>query len=398
MVDDSRAATAAAPPTPARRSCSSCALANAGALGRRGAHAARSSCDHPDVIILGAGGACPLVPVGGEGLLGIFEVEIARRATPSRRTLDVRPRGHRPPPGHAGDLAFELAVGGWFDDVETDRGWTLGAPGDDATAGLWVRADPVGTDYNGRRGAARGRPHGRSRARSASSPATRSPGDAAGDRRRRRRQDHAAVAGLRPGRRHVRPRSATGAGTPTTRATTPARTTGRSRSPATAPTGWRSSTRRRPAPTWQQMTFDLGDYIAADRPRCSCASSPATRAAARWSRPASTTSCSTPASARPRRWTTTVAAAGAHPGRQLPQPVQPGDDHHLRAAAGRRGGPRGLRRGGRRVATLVRGVVIRGPPRGDLAGPRRPRRRGRQRRLLLPAGSGRRCRPGRCCC
>ena len=33
------------------------------------------------------------------------------------------------------------------DDVEADLGWTLGAPGDDAETGHWIRADPVGTSY-----------------------------------------------------------------------------------------------------------------------------------------------------------------------------------------------------------------------------------------------------------
>jgi len=33
------------------------------------------------------------------------------------------------------------------DDAETERGWTYGVPGDNATTGLWLRADPVGTDY-----------------------------------------------------------------------------------------------------------------------------------------------------------------------------------------------------------------------------------------------------------
>jgi len=41
-----------------------------------------------------------------------------------------------------------LMVGPWFDSVETDLGWTLGTSGDDATTGLWVQADPVGTTYN----------------------------------------------------------------------------------------------------------------------------------------------------------------------------------------------------------------------------------------------------------
>lgn len=33
----------------------------------------------------------------------------------------------------------------WSDDFETDRGWSAGAPGDNATLGVWVRADPNGT-------------------------------------------------------------------------------------------------------------------------------------------------------------------------------------------------------------------------------------------------------------
>ncbi|MFZ4573638.1 MAG: M14 family zinc carboxypeptidase [Phycisphaerales bacterium] len=33
----------------------------------------------------------------------------------------------------------------FFDDMETDRGWSVGATDDDATAGFWQRADPVGT-------------------------------------------------------------------------------------------------------------------------------------------------------------------------------------------------------------------------------------------------------------
>lgn len=34
---------------------------------------------------------------------------------------------------------------GFTDSMETNLGWTVGATGDNATAGLWVRADPVGT-------------------------------------------------------------------------------------------------------------------------------------------------------------------------------------------------------------------------------------------------------------
>jgi hypothetical protein len=33
------------------------------------------------------------------------------------------------------------------DDAESDQGWSFSAPGDDATSGIWVRADPVSTAY-----------------------------------------------------------------------------------------------------------------------------------------------------------------------------------------------------------------------------------------------------------
>jgi hypothetical protein len=35
------------------------------------------------------------------------------------------------------------------DDVETDLGWTLGAPGDTASSGQWTRANPVGSTSGG---------------------------------------------------------------------------------------------------------------------------------------------------------------------------------------------------------------------------------------------------------
>jgi hypothetical protein len=34
-------------------------------------------------------------------------------------------------------------------DLESDPAWTVGAPGDGATTGIWLRADPVGTDVGG---------------------------------------------------------------------------------------------------------------------------------------------------------------------------------------------------------------------------------------------------------
>ena len=40
---------------------------------------------------------------------------------------------------------FSLSPAPFYDDADTDRGWTFGAPGDDATQGQWVRAVPIGT-------------------------------------------------------------------------------------------------------------------------------------------------------------------------------------------------------------------------------------------------------------
>ncbi len=52
------------------------------------------------------------------------------------------------PPGAPGDTySFVVATATTLlaDDVEIDRGWTLGAAGDNATDGFWARANPAGT-------------------------------------------------------------------------------------------------------------------------------------------------------------------------------------------------------------------------------------------------------------
>ena len=53
----------------------------------------------------------------------------------------------RTEPADAPASPFSLTVGeqiGVFaDDFETAAGWTVGAPGDTATSGLWIRAEPV---------------------------------------------------------------------------------------------------------------------------------------------------------------------------------------------------------------------------------------------------------------
>ncbi|MGD8395145.1 MAG: C25 family cysteine peptidase [Candidatus Eiseniibacteriota bacterium] len=99
----------------------------------------------PNVTITDGLGECAPIPVGLEGMVTGFEVQVLPSCpSPAMVPLELELT--------AGDftasLAYELAVGPWFDDGEADRGWTLGAPGDDATTGQWIRAEPVGTVYN----------------------------------------------------------------------------------------------------------------------------------------------------------------------------------------------------------------------------------------------------------
>ncbi len=42
-------------------------------------------------------------------------------------------------------LVYEDLMIGFDDDMEDDTGWTVGAPGDDASTGVWERVDPIGT-------------------------------------------------------------------------------------------------------------------------------------------------------------------------------------------------------------------------------------------------------------
>jgi len=47
---------------------------------------------------------------------------------------------------------FALASALFYDDADTDQGWTLGAPDDNATSGQWIRAVPIEVfDVNGQR-------------------------------------------------------------------------------------------------------------------------------------------------------------------------------------------------------------------------------------------------------
>ncbi len=51
-------------------------------------------------------------------------------------------------PGAAMDEDWRLLRTAWYDSCDTDKGWSLSAPGDNAIGGLWLRAKPVGTSAN----------------------------------------------------------------------------------------------------------------------------------------------------------------------------------------------------------------------------------------------------------
>lgn len=105
------------------------------------------SCTNPDVVILDDTAVCPIIPMGDEAKIGLFQVELLPTCPePSMCTVQLDLTGHG---GFVADVTFEIAVGGWFDDVEADHGWTLGTAGDDASTGRWERADPRGTTYEG---------------------------------------------------------------------------------------------------------------------------------------------------------------------------------------------------------------------------------------------------------
>lgn len=91
----------------------------------------------------------PLTPLGGDDYMGeipgqdyvsYVEYYVYARDILGLETTD--------PPGAPGELfsffvAPTLTV--FEDDMESDQGWTVGAPGDDASTGIWERVDPNGT-------------------------------------------------------------------------------------------------------------------------------------------------------------------------------------------------------------------------------------------------------------
>ncbi len=101
----------------------------------------------PYAILVNPAGAGAAIAAGGEGDLVGFRVQIATDCpVPLNLAFTATVTNEA---GGAADGGFTMTVGGWFDDFETDRGWTGGVPGDTATGGVWERGDPGLTTTTG---------------------------------------------------------------------------------------------------------------------------------------------------------------------------------------------------------------------------------------------------------
>jgi hypothetical protein len=87
------------------------------------------------------------IPAGEAVTVSGFTVQISPDCPPTYLGhLDLELSG---PDSYQASTDLLFNVGPWFDDAESDQGWTLGVPGDGATTGIWERSDPVGTLYGG---------------------------------------------------------------------------------------------------------------------------------------------------------------------------------------------------------------------------------------------------------
>jgi len=102
---------------------------------------------NPLVEIVTGTGTCSGIAVDGQGALTPMRIRV-RQECPSPTILTLRASlvGDY---GFTGSMQFQICVGGFLDDVEVSRGWTLGRAEDTATSGMWIQADPIGTSANG---------------------------------------------------------------------------------------------------------------------------------------------------------------------------------------------------------------------------------------------------------
>ncbi len=91
----------------------------------------------------------PLAPLGGTAYLATLPLVNCGDVPEFYVSAESVESGQRTsPPGAPGNV-FTFEIGevevAYTDDLEADLGWAVGAPGDTATTGVWVRVDPNGT-------------------------------------------------------------------------------------------------------------------------------------------------------------------------------------------------------------------------------------------------------------
>ncbi len=84
-------------------------------------------------------------PSGGYSLTGTPPGTY--RLVCDRAGFAPQPRVVTMQPGGSMTENWTLLRAAWYDSCDTDKGWSLSAAGDNATDGLWVRAEPVGTSF-----------------------------------------------------------------------------------------------------------------------------------------------------------------------------------------------------------------------------------------------------------
>ncbi len=119
-------------------------LGNVGEQDAAGIAAVLSS-GSSDLTVIDGSGSAVLIAAGGSGPLApAYRVAVSSLAVDGEilpLTLSIT-AGF----GYAAQSGFKLKVGSFFyDEVETDYGWSLSATDDTATLGRWVRVDPIGT-------------------------------------------------------------------------------------------------------------------------------------------------------------------------------------------------------------------------------------------------------------
>ncbi len=99
-------------------------------------------------VTQGDAGTATIVTDSAEELSPGYEVSISG-AAPVGEVLDLD-LSITAGAGYVTASAFKVKVGtAFYDDLEANGAWTLGAGDDDASTGLWVRVDPNGTTYDG---------------------------------------------------------------------------------------------------------------------------------------------------------------------------------------------------------------------------------------------------------